>query len=109
MTIAIVGMLDEREEGLRLIKSHIENKGHQAILMDISIGTGAIESGLKPEVDNQQIVTAKVEDKVLTAPGQAGYLLSRNAGAELSGRWLADYPFPEKGDSGDAASNYVRR
>ena len=58
MTIAIIGMLDEREEGLRLIKGHIEDRGHQPILMDISIGTGAIESGLKPDVDNQQLAQA---------------------------------------------------
>ena len=58
MTIAIIGMLDEREEGLRLIKEHIENRGYQAILMDISIGTGAVESGLKPDVDNQRIAEA---------------------------------------------------
>ena len=45
MSIAVVGMLDEREEGLRLIKGHIESSGHQTILIDITIGTGAIEAG----------------------------------------------------------------
>jgi uncharacterized protein (UPF0261 family) len=51
MAIAVVGMLDEREEGLQLIKNHIEKRGHRPVLMDISIGTGAIESSLKPDID----------------------------------------------------------
>jgi uncharacterized protein (UPF0261 family) len=50
MSIAIVGMLDEREEALSLIKSQIERKGHQALLLDITIGTGAIEPSLKADV-----------------------------------------------------------
>ncbi|MGB9441854.1 MAG: Tm-1-like ATP-binding domain-containing protein, partial [Desulfobacterales bacterium] len=51
MAIAVVGMLDEREEGLQLIKDHIEKRGHRPVLIDISIGTGAIESSLKPDID----------------------------------------------------------
>ena len=51
MAIAVVGMLDEREEGLHLIKDHIENRGHRSVLIDISIGTGAIEPSLKPDID----------------------------------------------------------
>jgi uncharacterized protein (UPF0261 family) len=51
MAIAVVGMLDEREEGLQLIKDHIEKRGHRPMLIDISIGTGAIESSLKPDID----------------------------------------------------------
>jgi uncharacterized protein (UPF0261 family) len=50
MSIAIIGMLDEREEALSFIKSRIERRGHQTLLMDISIGTGAIEPSLKAEV-----------------------------------------------------------
>jgi uncharacterized protein (UPF0261 family) len=50
MPIAIVGMLDEREEALSLIRSRIEQRGHKALLMDISIGTGAIVPSLKPDV-----------------------------------------------------------
>jgi len=42
MPIAVVGMLDEREEALKIIKDRIERRGHQACLIDISIGTGAI-------------------------------------------------------------------
>jgi len=51
MAIAVVGMLDEREEGLQILKDHIEKRGHRSMLIDISIGTGAIESSLKPDID----------------------------------------------------------
>jgi uncharacterized protein (UPF0261 family) len=50
MPIAIVGMLDEREEALSLIKNRIEKRGHKALLMDISIGTGAIVPSIKADV-----------------------------------------------------------
>jgi uncharacterized protein (UPF0261 family) len=50
MPIAIVGMLDEREEALSLIKSRIEQKGHEALLIDISIGTGAIVPSVKADI-----------------------------------------------------------
>lgn len=36
MSIVIVGMLDEREEALKLIKKQIERRGHRAILIDVS-------------------------------------------------------------------------
>jgi len=58
MAIVAVGMLDEREEGLRLIKEQIEKRGHQPLLIDISIGTGAIESSLKPDIDNNSLAAA---------------------------------------------------
>jgi len=55
MAIAVVGMLDEREEGLRIIKDYIERKGHEAILIDISTGTGAIDPSLKPEISKEDL------------------------------------------------------
>jgi uncharacterized protein (UPF0261 family) len=58
MAIIAVGMLDEREEGLRLIKDQIEKRGHKTILIDISIGTGAIKSSLKPDIDGNRLATA---------------------------------------------------
>lgn len=58
MTIAIVGMLDEREAGLTLIKDHIEQKGHKTLLIDISIGTGAIDSALKADITCAQVALA---------------------------------------------------
>ncbi len=50
MAIAVVGMLDEREEALSLIKERIEQQGHKALLVDISIGTGAIVPSLKADI-----------------------------------------------------------
>ena len=55
MSIVIVGMLDEREEALRLIKKQIERRGHRAILIDVSIGTGGIVSSLKADVTCEEI------------------------------------------------------
>jgi len=58
MAIVAVGMLDEREDGLRLIKDQIETHGHQPLLIDISIGTGAIDSWLKPDIDSRTLAAA---------------------------------------------------
>ena len=58
MGIVIVGMLDEREAGLRLIKQTIEQRGHKTTLVDISIGTGAIESSLKAQVPCEEVARA---------------------------------------------------
>ncbi|MHB8829288.1 MAG: Tm-1-like ATP-binding domain-containing protein [Syntrophales bacterium] len=55
MTIAVIGMLDEREAGLALIKKTIEKRGHRIALIDISIGTGAIKSALKADVANEEL------------------------------------------------------
>ena len=55
MAIAVVGMLDEREEALRIIKDQIEKRGHQAILIDVTIGTGAIAATLKADVGSDEI------------------------------------------------------
>jgi len=56
MAIVIVGMLDEREEALNIIKEQIERRGHKTILIDVSIGTGAITSTLKPNVGCDEII-----------------------------------------------------
>jgi uncharacterized protein (UPF0261 family) len=50
MAIAVVGMLDEREEALSVIKERIEQRGHKALLIDISIGTGAIVPSLEADI-----------------------------------------------------------
>jgi uncharacterized protein (UPF0261 family) len=50
MAILIVGMLDEREEALALIKDHIGQRGHETCLVDISVGSGAIVPMLVPDV-----------------------------------------------------------
>jgi uncharacterized protein (UPF0261 family) len=56
MSIVVVGMLDEREEALMIIKEQIEKRGHHVILIDVSIGTGAIVPGLKPDVSSDALV-----------------------------------------------------
>ncbi|MEJ2167833.1 MAG: Tm-1-like ATP-binding domain-containing protein [Desulfobacterales bacterium] len=58
MAIAIVGMFDEREAGLRLIKDQIVQKGHRTLLIDISIGTGAVDSALKADVSCDEVAMA---------------------------------------------------
>jgi uncharacterized protein (UPF0261 family) len=58
MAIAIIGMLDEREAGLTLIKNQIEQKGHQTLVIDISIGTGAIDSALKADISCDEVAVA---------------------------------------------------
>lgn len=56
MSIVIVGMLDEREEALRLIKECIEARGHKTCLVDITVGTGAIVPTLKPDVSCEELM-----------------------------------------------------
>ncbi len=56
MPIAIVGMLDEREDALRTIKDRIKQRGHEPLLIDISIGTGAIVPSLKADVSCRELV-----------------------------------------------------
>lgn len=58
MGIAVIGMLDEREAALRLIKERIEARGHKPLLIDISIGTGAIDYRLKPDISCEKIALA---------------------------------------------------
>ncbi|MGQ9509291.1 MAG: Tm-1-like ATP-binding domain-containing protein [Thermodesulfobacteriota bacterium] len=72
MAIAIIGMLDEREEALKIIKSQIERRGHKAILIDISIGTGAISPSLSPEVTGEEIarLAGTTIEEIKKAPTQ---------------------------------------
>jgi uncharacterized protein (UPF0261 family) len=58
MAIAIVGMLDEREPGLTLIKDHTEKRRHKTVLIDISMGTGAIDSALQADITCEEIALA---------------------------------------------------
>lgn len=58
MTIAIIGMLDERQEALQLLKERIEAKNHRTLLIDISIGTGAAKSGLVADISCEGIALA---------------------------------------------------
>jgi len=58
MAIVLVGMIDEREEALRLIMDTIEKRGHKTILIDISIGSGAIIPTIKPGISSEEIAKA---------------------------------------------------
>jgi len=100
MSIVIVGMLDEREEALRLIKEQIERRGHRAILIDVSIGTGALKSALKADFSCDEIaqlggmkieeirgMLAKERDKATSvmAEGLTRKVLELHRAAELKG------------------------
>jgi len=58
MSIAIIGMLDEREPAIKLLKEEIERRGHKTIVIDISIGTGGIVPSLKAEVTDDDVARA---------------------------------------------------
>jgi uncharacterized protein (UPF0261 family) len=58
MAIAICGMLDEREDGLLLIKEKIEARGHKTIVIDFSIGTGGITPTLTPAITCDELARA---------------------------------------------------
>ena len=55
MSVVIVGMSDEREEALKLIKERIERQGHKTILIDVSIGTGAIKPSLAADIRCEEV------------------------------------------------------
>lgn len=50
MAIAVCGMMDERDIGLKLIREQIEKRGHKAVVIDFSIGTGGIEPSFTADV-----------------------------------------------------------
>ncbi|HAR97045.1 MAG TPA: hypothetical protein DCR97_13960, partial [Deltaproteobacteria bacterium] len=50
-----MGMIDEREGILGIIKDQIEKRGHKTILIDFSIGTGGIVPSLKEDVPSSEI------------------------------------------------------
>lgn len=58
MSIVIIGMLDEREEALQQLKNRIEARGHKTILIDITIGTGAIVPHLTADIPSDELARA---------------------------------------------------
>ncbi len=58
MRILVIGMLDEREEALSLLKDKISRRGHQPILADVSIGTGALAPELRANITPAEIAAA---------------------------------------------------
>jgi uncharacterized protein (UPF0261 family) len=56
MAVVIIGMLDEREGALRIIKDQIERRGHKTVLIDVSMGVGGIVSSLRGDVSPEEIM-----------------------------------------------------
>ena len=69
MAIAVVGMLDEREEALRLIRDRIRQRGHEACLIDISVGSGAIVPTLQADVTPGELAAWAEKSTGITAAG----------------------------------------
>jgi len=62
MSILVIGMVDEREEALTLLKEKIEKRGHQVALADVSVGTGSIVPALKANIAPEEIALAGGSD-----------------------------------------------
>ncbi|MCC7009648.1 MAG: Tm-1-like ATP-binding domain-containing protein [Acidobacteria bacterium] len=58
MAIAVCGMLDEREVGLQLIRTYLEQRGHEAVVVDFSIGTGGIAPTLRADITCDDVAIA---------------------------------------------------
>ncbi len=71
MSIVVVGMLDEREEAMRIIRDQIERRGHTTLLIDITVGTGAIQPVLRPDVTGRELLELAAKDGE-TAGGDHG-------------------------------------
>ena len=96
MSIAVVGMLDEREEALEIIRHRIEQRGHTACLIDISIGTGAIIPAVKADVSCRELAALaeaslgsaavkKMPAASIMAEGLKAKILALLASGELEG------------------------
>src|SRR5262245_38583253 len=79
-------MMDERDVGLKLIKEHIEKRGHQAIVIDFSIGTGAIEPSFAADItcDELSVAGGMTRDEV-----RAGFTKQRDAVTAAMAKGLA--------------------
>ncbi|MBA4419122.1 MAG: hypothetical protein C0392_14630 [Syntrophus sp. (in: bacteria)] len=72
MSIAIVGMLDERGKALAVIKNQIEENGLKTCLIDVSIETGATISSLRADVSAREIAELGQRSDKVTKPSIAG-------------------------------------
>ena len=74
MTIVIIGMLDEREEAIKVIRDRIEQRGHKSIVLDISIGTGAIVPAIGADAGPGEIIGPAKASREATngMPDEAG-------------------------------------
>ncbi|MEJ5376306.1 MAG: Tm-1-like ATP-binding domain-containing protein [bacterium] len=55
MAVAIVGMLDERQEALSFLCQRIRSKGMEALLIDTSLGIGGISPREAPDVSSGEL------------------------------------------------------
>lgn len=100
MQILVIGMLDEREEALSILKEKIQGRGHQAVIADVSIGTGALAPALQADISPEEIAAAggsdiqtirgmlaKERDKAISmmADGMAAKAVQLYAAGELQG------------------------
>lgn len=100
MQILIIGMLDEREEALSVLKEKIEGRGHKAVIADVSIGTGALAPALRANITPAEIAAAggstietirgmlaKERDKAISmmADGMAAKAVALYSAGELDG------------------------
>jgi uncharacterized protein (UPF0261 family) len=86
VAIAVCGMLDERDIGLRLIQKHIETRGHKAVVVDFSIGTGAVQPSRDADItcDDLALAGGTTRDKI-----RAGLSSERDAITAAMSRGLA--------------------
>ena len=91
MAIAVVGMLDEREEALGLIRDRIRQRGHEACLIDISVGTGAIVPTLVPDVSHLELAAWAERCAGMTAQGghAATSIMTEGLKAKVSALYAA--------------------
>ena len=87
MAIAVVGMLDEREEALGLIRDRIRQRGHETCLIDISVGSGAIVPTLEPDVTPGELAAWAEKSAGMTAAGghAATSVMTEGLKAKISG------------------------
>ena len=89
MAIVVVGMLDERDEALGIIKETIEKRGEKTLLIDISMGTGAIASAIKPQITCDDLAkeggttSEKIRDMLAKERDEATSIMAQGLGLKL--------------------------
>jgi uncharacterized protein (UPF0261 family) len=83
-------MLDERDVGLRLIQTQIEKRGHKAIVIDFSIGTGGIQPSFKADITCEEVAVAggtsgdKIRAGLSTERDKVTAAMARGLASQLS-------------------------
>ena len=91
MAIAVIGMLDEREEALEIIRDRIQQRGHKACLIDISVGAGAIVPALEADVSSRELAALAEESSGLTLSrgDSATSIMTEGLKTKLSALYMA--------------------